>query len=85
MSKDKAPPQFSANKSYEDWKKLVNLWKGFTSLDVSKRATAVVLSLEGNQKALTAALEIPEAQLAKDEGVDYILNKLDKIYLKVAE
>ena len=44
----------------------------------------MVLSLEGNQKALTAALEIPEAQLAKADGVDFLLNKLDKIYLKDA-
>ena len=76
MSKEKAPLQFSAHKSYEDWKKLVNLWKGFTSLEMSKRATAVVLSLEGNQKALTSALEIPESDLSKADGVDILIKKV---------
>lgn len=80
MSKDKAPPLLSASKSYEDWTKLITLWKGYTSLDVKKQASAIVLSLDG--KAQTAALEIPNADLIKDNGVETLIKKLDQIYLK---
>ena len=36
----------------------------------------MVLSLEGNQKALTAALEIPESDLSKADGVDILIKKV---------
>ena len=80
MSKDKAPPLLSASKTYEDWTSLIDLWKDFRSLDKDKQAPAIVLSLEG--KAQTAALEIPKADLTKDDGVDTLIKKLDTIYLK---
>ena len=73
MSKDKAPPLLSASKTYEDWTNLIDLWKDFTSLDKHKQAPAIVLSLEG--KVQTAALEIPKADLTKDDGVDTLIKK----------
>ena len=80
MSKDKAPPLLSTSKSYDDWVKLIKIWKDFTSLDKSKQALAIVLSLE--DKAQQAALEIDQADLIKDDGVDSLITRLDKIYKK---
>ena len=76
----KAPPALSNSKSYGDWKKLIKIWKEVTSLDKSKQALALVLSLEG--EAQDAALQIESTDLSKDEGVDILLNRLDKLYNK---
>ena len=76
----KAPPALSNSKSYGDWKKLIKIWKEVTSLDKSKQALALVLSLEG--EAQDAALQIESTDLSKDEGVDILLNRLDKLYTK---
>ena len=80
MSNVKNPPKLSVSKSYDDWVKLVEIWRDFTSVEKPKQALAVVLSLEG--KAQEAALEIPKEDLAKDNGVDLVITRLDKIYKK---
>ena len=80
MSKDKSPPLLTNSKSYDDWIKLINIWRDFTSLEKPKQALAVVLSLE--DKAQEAALELPRDQLNQDNGVDLIIKRLDKIFKK---
>ena len=80
MSKDKNPPLLSASKSYDDWIKLINIWKDFTSLEKPKQALAIALSLE--DKAQDVALQIPRDQLAQENGVELIIQRLDKIFKK---
>ena len=77
---NKPPPALSACKSYTDWKKLVNIWKGLSGLEQPSLAPALVLSLEG--EAQEAALEVSSEDLAKDTGVASVIAKLDKIYAK---
>ncbi len=75
------PPQSLSNcKSYEDWVKLITVWKTLTSLESSKQASALLLSLEG--KAQNAALEISTDDLTNDDGVSKIIERLDRIYKK---
>ena len=80
MSKDKAPPLLSSCKTYDDWVKLINLWQGYTTLEATKQASAIVLSLEG--KAQDAPLELETAALVKDDGVATLIKRLDKIFKK---
>ena len=79
-SYNKAPPLLSASKSYSDWKKLINLWQTFTTLEKAKQGPALVLSLEG--KAQEAALELDSKDISGEDGVKAVLIKLDKIYEK---
>ena len=71
MSKDKAPPLLSYSKSYEDWKKFIDLLRGYTSVQKNKQTSAIVFSLEGN--AQTAALDVSNTDLTKDDVVDTLL------------
>ena len=77
---NKAPPLLSAAKSYEDWIKLLEIWRTFTSLGVDKMGPAVALSLQG--EAQQAILELSIAQLSAPDGVDKIIERLNKIYGK---
>ena len=79
-SYNKAPPLLSSSKSYNDWKKLIELWTDLTTLAKNKQGPALVLSLEG--KAQEAALELDSASIAHDDGVRLIIDRLDKIYEK---
>ena len=77
---DKAPPLLSFYKSYTDWKKLLQIWTGFTSLEKKKQGPALVLTLDG--KAQEAALELTSDEIYADSGVPNIIKRLDKIYMK---
>ena len=76
----KTPPVLSKASSYEDYKKLLQLWTKFSSLDKGEQGTAVLLSLEG--KAQEAVLELDVDVITSEEGVSKIIDRLDKIYLQ---
>ena len=76
----KTPPVLSKASSYEDYKKLLELWTKFSSLDKNEQGTAVLLSLEG--KAQEAVLELDSDVITSDDGVSKIIDRLDKIYLQ---
>ena len=78
----KAPPNIKSCKNYQDWKKLIKIWSGLTSLVKTKQASAVVLSLEG--EAQDAALELPSTELNAEDGIETLLARLDKIFVKDA-
>ena len=80
MSYNKAPPLLSQCKNYEDWKKLMTIWKELTSLDKKKQGPALVLALDG--EAQEAALELSSADISSEEGVTKIIERLDRIYAK---
>ena len=50
----KTLPSLSKCKTYEDWLKLIKVWRCFTDLPANRQGSALVLSLE--DEALDAAL-----------------------------
>ena len=72
------PPTLSKAKNYQDWLKLIKIWRKFTDLSKERQGPAIVLSLEN--EALDAVLEIEEEQISSENGVDVIINRLDRTY-----
>ena len=75
----KWPPRFEEDSNYEAWKKDIRLWCRLTDLTATKQALAVHLSLSG--RARNASSEISLTDLEKENGVDNLLKKLDKMFL----
>lgn len=80
VSNYKVPPKFDEARPYECWKNEVSIWRLVTDLDKKKQALAVALGLEG--RARETALEIPAADLNKDDGMETLLAKLDAVFLR---
>ena len=76
----KAPPALREDVPYENWKKEINIWQRFTTLEKKKQGLAIFLSLEG--KAREAVLELEIDEMNEDDGVKKVLAQLDKLYLK---
>ena len=76
----KAPPSLSKCAAYETWLKEIKIWRAFTDLPVKKQGPAIFLTLEG--KAREAVLELPIEKISADNGVESIVEHLDKLYLK---
>ena len=79
---NKAPPLLSKYKTYTDWKKLLQIWTDITYLEKKKQGPALVLTLDG--KAQEAALELTSDEITADDGIENIVKRLDKIYMKDA-
>ena len=76
-SSSKNPPLLSNSATYHDWKKMLSIWKSFTPVEKVKQGGAVVMSLKGS--AQEAALELDEAEINADDGLDKVVAKLDKL------
>ena len=72
---NKAPPIWSQDKAYKNWKSELDLWLVVTDLEKKKRAPSKVLSLQGRQ--LEVARELPLEKLHHDEVVSKLLEKLN--------
>ena len=79
MSANKAPPSMREESSYEEWKKEIEIWKLFTDLPKKKHGPALLLSLSG--KARDAALELNAVDIAAEDGIDKVIEKLDTLFL----
>ena len=79
-STSKTPPFLSKCKTDEDWLKLIKIWRCFTELPAKRQGSALVLSLE--DEALDAVLEIDEADIAGENGVDAITTRLNRLFQK---
>ena len=77
---NKNPPSLSKSKSYADWLKLLDIWRKFTSLEPEKQGPAIVLSLEG--EAQDAILELSTNDITDKDGVDKIIERLNRLYKK---
>ena len=75
------PPPALLKDKYSTWKKEIKIWKFVTSLDKTKRALMVFLSLEG--KAREAVLELDTAVLNSEDGMKKLYEKLDALFLEV--
>ena len=74
------PPVFSEDISWLDYKKELKIWQALTDLPAKKQGPSLYLSLTG--KAREAALELDIAVISKDDGLEKILERLDKLYLQ---
>ena len=75
----KNPPRFS-EEDYEQWKNEIQVWKLVTDLEKKKQALAVTLTLTG--KAKEAALGNTADRLNQDDGMDILIDTLDKLFLR---
>ena len=76
----KVPPKFIKGDDYEKWKKKLKIWQSLTDLKKGQQGPAIFMVLE--EEAQEALLEIPEGDIAKENGVQTVLEKLDILYLK---
>ena len=58
----------------------IKVWRRFTDLPAHRQGSALVLHLE--DEASDAVLEIDDAEIAKDDGVDAIINRLNRLFKK---
>ena len=75
----KTPPVLSKASSYEDYKKLLELWTKFSSLEKNEQGTAVLLSLEG--KAQEAVLELDSDVISSEQCVSYVCIRIISLSL----
>ena len=79
MSKrSKDSPSLKSAKSYDDWIKLMNIWSRYTDLAKIKQGPALILQLQ--DEAQETALTLTEDEIVSENGVQLIIEKLDKIY-----
>ena len=76
----KIPPLLSKSPVYTDWKKKIDIWSSFTTLEKDKQGAALLLTLEG--AAEEAALELDVSVINRNDGLKSIIQQLDKLYLK---
>ena len=69
----KTPPSLSKCKTDEDWLKHIKVWRHFINLPSHRQGSALVLSLE--DEAQDAVLEIGDEDIAKENGVDAIIER----------
>ena len=67
------PLSLSKCKTYEDWHKLIKVWRRFTDVPANRQGSALVLSLE--DEALDALLGIDDEDIAEENGVDAIIER----------
>ena len=58
----------------------IKVWRRVTDLPAHRQGSALVLPLE--DEASDAVLEIDDAEIAKDDGVDTIINRLNRLFKK---
>jgi len=75
---DKVPPSFDGQSNYQTFRKDVEFWLQLTSLDETKRGSALIARLSGEAKA--SATSLGTETIFSKTGVTSILEKLDKLY-----
>ena len=79
-SNSKSPSLLSNSKSYTDWLKLIDIRRKFTYFEPGRQGPAIALSLEG--EAQDAILELDTAVISGTDGVDKIIERLNRLYKK---
>ena len=74
------PPPALLKDKYSTWKKEIKIWELVTSLDKTKRALIVFLSLEGEARE-EFVLELETAVLNFEDGMKKLYEKLDTLFL----
>lgn len=80
MSGIKSPPVFEPKEDndYASWKNDVEVWQCFTKEEPKRQGPAVYLSLKGKAREAVRAISVND--LKGDDGVQVILQKLDKVF-----
>ena len=76
----KTLPSLSKTKNYQDWLKLIKIWRNVFDLPTAKQGPAMVLSLE--TEALDTVLELSEEVISRENRLDTKINRLSRIYKK---
>ena len=66
MNSYKVPPDFTG-KSYEEWRREIEIWQYVTDLPKQKQAGAIALSLTGRFRQV--AIGVPREDLNSTDGV----------------
>ena len=74
------PPVFTEDISWLDYKKELKIWQALTDLSAMKQDPSLYLSLTG--KAKEAVLELNIDFICKEDDLEKILERLDKLYLQ---
>ena len=74
------PPEFVEGTSYDTYKKEIEIWKLMKTCTASEQGPILFRSLNKNQKAKNAALELTSTEIGSDKGLDLIIAKLDRVY-----
>ena len=61
---------------------MISVWKSFTPLEKEKQGGAVLMTLEGT--AQETVLELTAEEINGTDGIDKVVDKLDKLYMKDA-
>ena len=77
---NKDPPSLKSAKSYDDWLKLLKIWKLYTTIPKNRQGQSIILSL--HNEAQEAALELPEEDISSEVGVTHIIARLDNLNKK---
>ena len=80
LNSSKTPPSSSKCKTYEDWLKLIKIWRKSSNVTANWQGPALVLSLE--DEALDAVLEIDESDISKENDIDFIIERLNRLFKK---
>lgn len=75
---DKVPPRFDGHNNYASYREDVSLWVNLTTLPREKHGPAIIGRLQGEAK--TAAKTLSTAEICRPEGIDLVLQRLDKAY-----
>ena len=75
----KNPPSFISDGNYESWKKDIAIWCKLT--DIAKEKQVLVIHLVLTGKARQASSEVEISDLEKPDGVEYLIRKLDQLFL----
>ena len=74
-----APPLLTETEDFVRWLKLINIWCNCTSVNVDKRASLIVMNIQG--KYQDVALEMEDEMLNCNDGVKNLLKKLGDTFL----
>ena len=77
---DKVPPPLSDSSSYQDWRKIVDLWGKFTSCSKEKQGMAVIFTLKASDQK--KVLSLSNDVICSETGLDSVLKRLDELYLE---
>ena len=74
-----APPLLTETEDFVRWLKLIKIWCNCTSVNVDKRASLIVMNIQG--KYQDVALEMEDEMLNCNDGVKNLLKKLGDTFL----
>ena len=80
-SKKQTSPVFAENMLYKIWKNKIDIRKLVTSVEAKEQGIFALLdSLDGNAKTEKAVSELTAAELNVENGLNFLLEKLNKVF-----